>query len=177
MRVEFGNAVGKPFRLAILKRTLFAIAWLVAVNPLQSHAAASCPAERARQVTIGGQTFNILLAASLKQRERGLSGRESLAVDSGMWFVFPAPFQHGFWMKDMHFPIDLVWISPSLKVIGSTTLQPCAAMPCPIHLPPAPVTYVLEVNAGTFSGSPGDPVSWSCTAPNRKSSGTAAVHD
>lgn len=179
MPEEVGNAVGKPLRLASLMRTplAFAMVWLAASNMLQAHAGTSCTADRAHLVTIGAQTFDIVLAANLKQRERGLSGRETLEADSGMWFVFPAAGKHGFWMKDMTFPIDLIWVGPDRKVLGSTTLLPCAAMPCPIHLPPAPVAYVLEINAGTFSGGAGDRVSWSCTAPKRKGSGIDAKSD
>jgi uncharacterized membrane protein (UPF0127 family) len=122
-----------------------------------------CAVEHAKQVRIGAQTFAIEVAFSEAQRTRGLSGRAALAPGTGLWFVFPAADIHGFWMHEMHFPIDLIWVSPELKVAGALTLQPCADKPCLIHYAPSRVAYVLEVNAGEFAGKPGDPVAWSCS--------------
>ena len=43
-------------------------------------------------------------------RSRGLSGREKLGEDEGMLFVFDQPGIYGFWMKEMKFPLDFIWI-------------------------------------------------------------------
>lgn len=118
---------------------------------------------QAMQVNIGVQTFNVSVAASEIERERGLSGRTSLAAKSGMWFALPKPDWHGFWMQGMNFPIDLIWISAEQRVLGASTLQPCKGNPCPIHMPPNPVAYVLEINAGEFAGKTGDTATWHCT--------------
>ena len=111
---------------------------------------------------MGGQTFRVEVAATDATREQGLSGRTTLPADSGMWFALPAPGLHGFWMKDMNFPIDLVWISPDHEVLGSIRLPPCGSYACPVYYPPSPATYVLEVNAGSFTGQPGDRAGWFC---------------
>ena len=132
-----------------------------------SHADESCISGKqtgqTMRVKIGAQTFNASIAASEQEREHGLAGRASLAAESGMWFALPTPDWHGFWMHGMHFPIDLIWISPERRVLGAITLQPCTSRPCPIYTPPSPVTYVLEINAGTFAGRTGDIVTWRCT--------------
>lgn len=107
-------------------------------------------------VQVGEQRFRVEVAASDLDREKGLSGRATLAAGSGMWFDLPEAGLHGFWMKDMAFPIDLVWISPDRTVLGSVRLEPCPVFRCPIHTPPAPVLHVLEVNAGAFQGRPGN---------------------
>jgi uncharacterized membrane protein (UPF0127 family) len=129
----------------------------------QTHADEICPSDQAQRIHIGAQTFNVEVAASPKESERGLSGRSALAADSGMWFVLPTPDWHGFWMQGMNFPIDLVWVSPARQVLGVITLQPCAGEYCRIHTPPSPVAYVLEINADAFAGKTGDNVTWSCT--------------
>jgi uncharacterized membrane protein (UPF0127 family) len=129
----------------------------------QTHAFEICPSDQAQRIHIGAQTFNVKVAASPKESERGLSGRSALAADSGMWFVLPTPDWHGFWMQGMNFPIDLVWVSPARQVLGVITLQPCAGEYCRIHTPPSPVAYVLEINADAFAGKTGDNVTWSCT--------------
>jgi uncharacterized membrane protein (UPF0127 family) len=130
--------------------------------PIGTLAGTPCPAESASLVQVGSQRFDVDVAGSVPARERGLSGRASLPADAGMWFVMPAPGLHGFWMKDMGFPIDLVWIGPDRVVLGAERLSPCGANACPIHYPPAPVAYVLEVNAGRFAGKPGDRADWLC---------------
>jgi uncharacterized protein len=123
----------------------------------------SCTFGQSMRVHIGAQTFNASIAASENDRERGLSGRTSLAAESGMFFALPTVDWHGFWMQGMNFPIDLIWISPERRVLGAITLPPCTSRPCPIHLPPSPVAYVLEINAGEFAGKTGDTVTWRCT--------------
>ena len=50
------------------------------------------------------------------EQEQGLSGRLSLSPDTGMLFVFNEPSKPLFWMKDMNFPIDMIWITPDMKV-------------------------------------------------------------
>lgn len=126
-----------------------------------------CPVSAATHVQVGGQRFRVEVAATDADREQGLSGRTALPADAGMWFELPALGPHGFWMKDMAFPIDLVWISPDLLVLEALRLTPCIsnAWPgfCPTHVPPAPVAYVLEVNAGRFAGKPGDRADWLCS--------------
>lgn len=50
-------------------------------------------------------------------RAKGLSRRSTLPEDEGMLFIFEHPGKYGFWMKDMHFPIDMVWISSDGVVV------------------------------------------------------------
>lgn len=129
---------------------------------IAAHVGAACPPEQATRARIGVQTFKLEVAATPEQRARGLSGRTALGAGNGMWFVMPEPDLHGFWMRDMHFPIDLAWIDPDRRVIGHVTLQPCADRHCPIHRPPRPAAYVLEVAAGAFRGAPGAQVLLHC---------------
>lgn len=121
-----------------------------------------CPAERATNVRVGAQRFLVEVAATDATRLRGLSGRERLASDTGMWFVVPEVGEPGFWMRGMRFPIDLIWVSPERKVVGSVTLPICRNDPCPISQPPSPVAYILEIEAGRFRGRVGDAVTWTC---------------
>jgi len=126
---------------------------------------AECPPERATEVNIGAQRFAVEVAASSVERARGLSGRAGLDAGSGMLFVMPTTDLHGFWMPDMHFAIDIVWIAPDQRVLGHQTITPCGDAACPTHHPPKPVRYVLEVAAGAFRGEPGMHVEWRCHLP------------
>ena len=79
---------------------------------------------------------------------QGLSGRDGLGVNEGMLFAFDEPGTHGFWMKDMKFPIDIIWISNSEVIYVLSNLNP-DSYPT-IFSPPEPVSQVLEVKAGTI---------------------------
>jgi uncharacterized membrane protein (UPF0127 family) len=82
---------------------------------------------------------------------RGLGGRQSLPDDRGMLFVFPEPGLHGFWMKDMLIPIDIIWISAENRVVDVQTAQPEPGVPDPQlkrYNPSGEAKYVLEVRAG-----------------------------
>jgi len=62
---------------------------------------------------INGVQINVEIALTPEARTQGLSGRASLGEKEGMLFVFDAPGKYGFWMKDMNFPIDIVWFTSS----------------------------------------------------------------
>ena len=100
------------------------------------------------QVVIAGTTINVEIAQTEAEREQGLSGNKPLADDEGMLFIFDKPGYHGFWMKDMLFSIDIIWISADKKIVHiETNLSPDTY---PKSFSPfEPAQYVLEVNAGT----------------------------
>ncbi len=87
------------------------------------------------------------LATSSEQLETGLSGRQSMDPGSGMLFVFPVVASRGFWMRNMSFPIDIIWIDKNKTVIGIEKDVAPESYPN-IYFPPQPVKYVLELNAG-----------------------------
>ena len=61
-------------------------------------------------VQIGDTTFRAEVARHDADRIRGLSGRPFLAPGSGMLFIFDREDIHQIWMRDMRFPIDLIWM-------------------------------------------------------------------
>lgn len=99
---------------------------------------------------IGGKALSVEIARSAPERMHGLSHRDSLGSD-GMLFVFDKPGNYGFWMKDMKFPIDIIWIKDG-RVTGISQ----NAVPEPekqvwnlkVYYPPDAADSVLEVNAG-----------------------------
>lgn len=84
---------------------------------------------------------------SEQDRGRGLSGRDVLRADSGMLFVFPEDGSYGFWMKDMRFAIDIVWIDQTKTVRGVVRGIYPETYP-EVFLPPSPIRYVLELDSG-----------------------------
>lgn len=94
---------------------------------------------------IGFSCVPVELAATPAELERGLMYRKSL--DGGMLFLFPQEDRYGFWMKNMDFPIDIIWISGEKRIVDiSRSVPPCAGS-CPVYSPKSPAMYVLEVPA------------------------------
>jgi len=88
------------------------------------------------------------IARSEGERARGLMFRETLGPAEGMFFVFDQQLRHSFWMKNMNFPLDLIWINQDKVIVDITRdAQPCAGS-CESLAPVDAAKYVLEVNAG-----------------------------
>jgi uncharacterized protein len=100
-------------------------------------------------VQVGSASVRAEVADDEASRQRGLSGRDSLAPDAGMLFVLPND-SPSFWMKDMRFPIDVVWIRDGRVVDVALRVQPPAGpdAPLPTFSPRFPANQALEVNAG-----------------------------
>ncbi len=64
-----------------------------------------------------------------------------------MLFVFDTPGKHGFWMKDMHFPIDIIWIDRDLTIVHVERSISQETFPT-VFASDANASYVLEVVAG-----------------------------
>ena len=97
-------------------------------------------------------SLNIEIANTQEKRRKGLSGRESLASDSGMLFKFDKIDKYSLWMKGMKIPLDFIWIK-DFKVVD---LIKNVKVPEPgtkdkdlsIYMPATLVDSVLEVNSG-----------------------------
>jgi uncharacterized protein len=84
-----------------------------------------------------------------EDRMMGLMFRPSLPEDHAMLFVFERPDFHGIWMKNCKFPIDIVWLDESRRVVHvAEKVPPCRTKECPSYLPLQKASYVIEMNAG-----------------------------
>lgn len=120
-----------------------------------------CLAEQEfKRVCFKDACIQVEIADSDAQRSRGLSFRESLPEDRGMLFIFDYEARHSFWMRNMRFPLDIIWIDRDKKVADiKNGVQPCEEVgepfrdgyiekSCPSFLPRDQALYVLEVNSG-----------------------------
>jgi uncharacterized membrane protein (UPF0127 family) len=104
---------------------------------------------------IDGAAFTVEVASTALEQTRGLSFRPSLGAKSGMLFIFGNGSIQTFWMKDMNFPLDMIWISGN-TVVGFAQDAPAPApgaqlWELPIYTSPANTDKVLEVPAGTVA--------------------------
>lgn len=111
-------------------------------------------------VTIRGQRLAIETVSTPKKMRAGLGKRDSLCQDCGMLFVFKEKSRSPFWMKNMRFDLDIIWIRDEkivwLKKNFSHNSQETVS-------PGEEADMVLEVNAGFCDKhgiSPGDKVTF-----------------
>jgi uncharacterized membrane protein (UPF0127 family) len=114
---------------------------------LQQPAPAKYQVQSVSTLKINEHIINIEIAESDEARARGLSGRTTLESGHGLLFVFPTPGMYGFWMKDMNFPIDIIWISDDWRILGIEKSVSPESYPTAFY-PKSPITYALELPAG-----------------------------
>jgi len=107
--------------------------------------------------TIGGRKLDVVVAATPGARSRGLMDIADLSGIDGMAFVFDAPTETGFYMKDVLVPLDIAFIGADGRVIDVRTMARCDAEPCPIYRASAAFRWALETPKGGLAGiEPGD---------------------
>lgn len=104
------------------------------------------------EVVIGNYKITAEIADDTGERQKGLGGRDALAQDSGMLFVFTKPDRYTFWMKGLRFPLDMIWIKDNtvVDIIKNAQIPDVnlSDEQLPRYMPNQVVDSVLEVNAG-----------------------------
>ncbi len=98
-------------------------------------------------IELDGNTVRVAVADTPDARAQGLGGRAGLAADEGMLFVFPADGKYAFWMKDMRFSLDILWLSSEGRVVSLVERVSPSTYPHDF-VSDAPARYVLELPAG-----------------------------
>src|SRR3989338_3376126 len=141
-------------------RALFSTFVIVAVSALFVYALLSSALETAKTTreshkelrhktgifVINDETFVVEVAQTEKERIQGLSGRNEMPND-GMFFIFDKDGRHGIWMKDMQFPIDILWLGSDFAVVDFKENVLPNTYP-EIFVPESPVRYVVEIPSG-----------------------------
>ena len=102
-------------------------------------------------ISIAGREISMELAIDQEAQAKGLSGRPSIEENQGMLFQLNVPDFPSFWMKDMNFPIDIVWIKGNEVVDISAEVQNepgVATQNLKTYAPKKPSDRVLELKAG-----------------------------
>ena len=99
--------------------------------------------------TSTGEEIPVEVADTLKKRSLGLGERTSLKKGWGMLFVFEKRKPHRFWMKDMQFPLDIIWLDNHRIVHIIHNAKPANSKVEPeVMTSPVPVNFVLEIASG-----------------------------
>jgi uncharacterized membrane protein (UPF0127 family) len=98
-----------------------------------------------------GHQVQVRIAQSQKQREGGLSGFNQMDNNQGMLFLFNQPGRYPFWMKDMSFPLDIIWLikkdQHTFQVVGIKSEFTPDSYPSEFD-PGQNADAVLEINSG-----------------------------
>lgn len=97
------------------------------------------------KINIGNKPYNVELALTEEEKEKGLSNRESLDQNSGMLFIFDEPQEVSIWMKDTSIPLDIIFINDELEVTNVYQGIPDSEE----MMIEDNISFVLEVNANS----------------------------
>ncbi len=90
------------------------------------------------------------IAETPAQRQRGLSGRRTLAPDSGMAFLWKSDVRGRFWMKDTSIPLSIAFWGQGGRILRILDMAPCRRDPCKVYDPKVAFRGALEVNRSAF---------------------------
>lgn len=98
-------------------------------------------------LVMDGNKYNVEIADTEEKHSKGLSGRESLPAETVLLFDFSRSDYWGIWMKDMNFPIDIIWLDKQYKVLDVIMNASPNSFP-KVYKPHAPAAFVIETNTG-----------------------------
>ncbi len=122
---------------------------------------AACDHSEPGHVQIGGEAFDLIVAADDSTRAKGLGGVADIDEHRGMIFAFPRPEEQGFWMVDCITDMDIAYVDPQGFVVATYTMvaeppqrdgESTAAYHSRLRRYPSgkPAQFVIEVKAGTL---------------------------
>lgn len=144
----------------------------VAAEPPKGTPPASQPASApaTEKLTIGGEEFELEIAATPEARERGLMGRDEIKEHSGMIFIYAWAQTLSFWMKNCPIEMDILFINDKGVIVAAHRMKPAPAMRpgesesaydarLPRYESRRPAQFAIELKAGTIERlkiKPGD---------------------
>lgn len=124
---------------------ILVIGMVVTKNYLQEN-----PSWKTAKATIKNHSFKLHIAKSSKDKQIGLSQKKNLPDDYAMIFPFEKPDYYSFWMRNMVFPIDIIFIKDNSIVTIYPDIKPPASQNdiLQIFKPKIPADTVLEIKSG-----------------------------
>ena len=112
-------------------------------------AVSGCHAADPARLCFKDLCYQVDVVDTPQTREQGLMFRKEMLPGQGMFFIFEQNGEYAFWMKNMNFPIDILWINETMEIVHiAENVPPCQKDPCPVYFPKAQARYVLELPAG-----------------------------
>lgn len=107
-------------------------------------------ADQQATLKLSGATYHMTVLRSDAELQKGLSGTKSLPDGEAMVFAFGRDNKWGIWMKDMNYPIDIVWLNADREVVYTVSDAQPSSYPKTIFTPDTESRYVIELPSGTI---------------------------
>ena len=146
--MEASKGKYKRLKLLAIAIMIIIVVAIAAFGIFAEVASEKAPAKQEAVVAVGGHELQVEMVSTPKQQYQGLSGRTSLCPDCGMLFVFADSGPKSFVMRDMAFPLDIIFIESGVIKSIAANLAPEGHEPKNIYSSTGASDQVLEVNAG-----------------------------
>ena len=106
------------------------------------------------EIQFGNTKYNLEVATSMAQKQKGLGSRQNLCSTCGMIFVSGNDGIQPFWMKDTLISLDMIWVKSDGEIVSIQTAKTETGTPLTqlrIYQNTIPAKYVIELNAGDAS--------------------------
>lgn len=101
------------------------------------------------EVDLQGRRYQVDVATTIEQQQKGLMHRERMASNQGMLFIYPKASPMSFWMKNTPLSLDILFFDEQGALVAQhRNVPPCTEDPCPHYPSVKAARYVLEINAG-----------------------------
>ena len=137
----------KILSIAVISAAIVIFASFFFGTPARSQPVTQFVSGHSYAMVIDGRDFPLEIADTPDLQHEGLSGRADLPSDSGMLFVMKNPQYVGIWMKDMQFPLDIIWLNADREIVTIERGVSPATYP-EVFYPADLSQYVIEMNAG-----------------------------
>jgi uncharacterized membrane protein (UPF0127 family) len=108
------------------------------------------PQEALYRISLDDVTIQVRVADTAEKQQHGLSNTDSLATNQGMLFVFPQDGKYAFWMKDMKYALDILWLNANGRIVHIEQNVKPASFPA-TYGGSVSARYVLELSSGFVS--------------------------
>lgn len=129
----------------ILFLIVFIVLSLFYVNYLESKSTGELSSYNKVIWQVGGKSIDLEIANTPSERYLGLSGRREICLNCGMLFSFPKKEEQSFVMRNMNFPLDIIFIADEKIVKIYHNLEPEGSDPQKVYSSEGPVDFVVEL--------------------------------
>ena len=101
-------------------------------------------------IILRGEALEVAVPQTISGMHKGLGDRASIDPYDGMLFVFDVRAEHGIVMRNMQFPIDIVWFDglTVVDIAPNVETEDVPEYALTVYRPRVPATMVLELQAG-----------------------------
>lgn len=151
LRTTLSSAIARIESAPRLKNLRLVLAVVIVLSAVLAALALDQPScgtyRNDKTITIHSTKIDAEVVQTDAARAKGLSGRQCIEPNRGMLFVFGKPGQYPFWMKDMKFPIDILWLDENQKAVHIEQNLAPSTYPT-TYTSAEPALFVLELQAG-----------------------------